>query len=224
MIVNGYNSCKVADTAIIKAGARVGFRNTFCDYCVIHEDAIIGNDNYFASHSVIGSAPEHRDAIENNYKHQYKFLDVIIGDNNRINEFVTINAGAFRHTRVGDSNFILRGAHIGHDTIIGNDNTISCNALIGGHSEIENNCNLGLNSVLHQFSYMGEGAMLGMSAVVTKKKMLLPYNIYVGNPARQLKYNDYLIRKLEIDAITLNILIENYIDRYNLLNRDKDIK
>ena len=199
------------ETAIVSKQAQIGFYNYFGAYCVIHENAIIGDKNYFSSHCSIGSAPEHKVALESGNP----FFNVNIGNNNRFNEFTTISAGAFRETKIGKGNFILRGCYIAHDCILGDSNTISCNVLIGGHSEIEDNCNLGLGSILHQFSYMGEGAMLGMGAIVPKQTKLTPYNIYVGNPVKHLKINEYLIKKLQINNEYIFAIQSRYNRRFS---------
>lgn len=199
------------ETAIVSRQAKIGFYNYFGAYCIVHENADIGDKNHFSSHCSIGSAPEHKQALES----ESPFFNVVIGDRNRFNEFTTVNAGAFRETKIGKDNFFLRGSYIGHDCIIGDRNTISCNVLIGGHSEIEDNCNLGLGSILHQFSYMGEGAMLGMGAIVTKKTKLTPYNIYVGNPANHLKINEYLIKKLGVNNEYIFAIQSRYNRRFS---------
>jgi UDP-N-acetylglucosamine acyltransferase len=159
----------------------MGINNIIHPTAIIYPCVELGDNNYIGAYTVLGSPPEHSRHLDSNYK-------VIIGNNNRITEYVTINQGAENDTIIGDSNFFLRGSHIGHDTKIGNNNTFSCNALVGGYSIIDNNVNMGLGSICHQYSYIPNGTMLGMGTILTKQK-IEEYSIYVGNPAKFLKIN-----------------------------------
>lgn len=187
------NGNQIHDSAIIHKGAELGSNNVIGPYCIIYDDVKLGSNNVILSHTSIGSPPEHKEAIKNN-----KFFPVIIGDNNRFNEFVTVNSGAFQNTVIGNDCFFLRGSHIGHDCVLGNGITVSCNSLIGGHSIIDDYANLGLGCICHQFTYIGKGSMIGMGGIVTKNKEILPFAIYVGNPVVYLKKNIYLINKHNI--------------------------
>lgn len=191
---------QVHATAIIHKGANIGENNFIGPFCIIYDGVTIGSNNVIQSHSTIGSPPEHRAAIKNN---DYK--GVIIGDNNRFNEYVTINSGAFTKTVIGNDCFVLRGVYIAHDCIIGNGVTLSSNALLGGHTKVDDFANLGLGCICHQFTFIGKGSMIGMGAIITKKKQILPYATYVGNPASYLKKNQHLINKYNIsDEFLLN--------------------
>lgn len=165
----------------------MGVNNFIHPTAIIYPCVELGDNNYIGAYSVLGSPPEHIRHLNSDYK-------VIIGNNNRITEYVTINQGAESDTIIGDYNFFLRGSHIGHDSKVGNNNTISCNALVGGYSVIENYVNMGLGSVCHQYSHIPNGTMLGMGCVLTKQK-IDEYSIYVGNPARFLKINNRTIGK-----------------------------
>ena len=175
----------ISDKAIIDPSAVIH------PTAVIYGNVKIGADCYIGAYSVIGSPPEHREAIA-----EGRQTGVLIRDNVRINEYVTVSAGVERTTTIRQRAFIQRGAYISHDTIIGNMVTVSCNVLIGGHSEIDRDANLGLGCIIHQRSKIREGCMIGMGAVVTKSQETQPYKVYVGSPAKYLKDNEYLINKL----------------------------
>lgn len=203
------NSNQIHESAVIYNGANVGSNNYYGPFCTIYSDAIIGHNNKFVSHCSIGSPPEHKSALSKN-----EWLKVIIGNDNRFNEFVTVNCGTENNTYIGSNCFLLRGSHVGHDAIIGNNVTLSCNALVGGHSIIEDDVNFGLGSICHQFSYIGRGAMIGMGTVIPKKKRILPFKTYIGNPVRELKDNQHLIDKLNVEEKVLNELRTNYSKEY----------
>lgn len=196
---------RIHKTAVIYDGVKLGSNNHIGPFCTIYPNAVMGSNNNFVSYCSIASPPEHKSALEKEV-----WLKVIIGNNCRFNEFVTVNCGTVNDTVIGNGVFMLRGSHVGHDCIIGNNVTLSCNALIGGHSIIENDVNFGLGSICHQFSYIGRGAMIGMGTIITKRKRIAPFKTYVGNPVNELKDNQYLIDKLNIDDKILNDLRTSY--------------
>lgn len=93
---------------------------------------------------------------------------VILGARNVIREHVTIHRGlregAF--TRLGDDNFLMAGAHLGHDVQAGNHNVIANNALLGGHVAVGDRCFLGGGSVYHQFVRLGDLVMVQGQAAI----------------------------------------------------------
>lgn len=191
-------------TAIIGKNVVLGSNNKIGAYVVIDGNTVIGDNNEFYPFCSIGSDPEHKSFYGSENK------GVIIGSDNVIREYVTINAGCYRPTRLGDSNWMLRGSHAGHDALIGDNCTISCNVLIGGHSIVGDYANLGLGAIIHQFSVIGGGAMLGMGTVVTKKSRVEPLRTYVGNPARLLRENGHIVSKLSEEQMSAFHLLYHY--------------
>lgn len=187
------NGNSIHDTAIVYKGCALGSNNIIGPYCIIYPNAIIGNNNKFVSHCSIGASPQHKE-FENTHNKK-----AIIGNTNVFREFCTVHSGALEDTVIGDLNYFMVYVHIPHDAILGNNITIANNCQIGGHTIIEDHANLGLGSIIHQFSYIGTGAMIGMGSVVTKKKRVNPFTVYIGNPINQLKENKYLIDKLKMD-------------------------
>lgn len=187
-------SNKIHPTAIIGDNVQLGVGNTIGAYVVIDGNTTIGNNNHFYPYSSIGSEPEHKSFFGKENK------GLVIGNNNVIREYVTINAGCYRQTQLGNGIWMLKGSHVGHDSIMGDGVMISCNVLIAGHCYIGREANLGLGVILHQFSVIGGGAMLGMGCVVTKKSKIMPLRTYVGNPAKLLKENAVLINRLTSDV------------------------
>ena len=173
---------QIHPTAIISDTVKIGSGNYIGPYSIITGDTEIGDNNYIASHVVIGSPAEHKEYFG-------KIGKVIIGNNNRINEFVTINQGTVKPTRLHDNIIMLRGSHVGHDSEIFDNVTISCNVMIGGHSSILEYANIGLGAVLHQYSVIGSVSMVGMGSVVIKSSEARPCVTIGGNPARFLKKN-----------------------------------
>jgi UDP-N-acetylglucosamine acyltransferase len=173
-------------TAIIGENVTLGEGNYIGAYCNI-TNAVIGDNNRFEAYVSIGTQAEHRDYMGNDKLVTKK---VLIGDNNIIREFVTINAGTLNPTIIGYKNTLLRGSHIGHDTEIKNNCAISCNVMIGGHCYLMAGVNIGLNAVIHQFTKIGAYAMIGMGSVVTKNKLIFCGELWYGNPAKYQGINN----------------------------------
>ena len=150
---------------------------------IVYPNVKIGKNLYIGAYSVIGGPPEHREYWNEEYSY------VIIEDDVRISNHVTIDSGCTHPTRISKGSIILAHAHIGHDAYIGNYVTIACGAKIGGHCIIENKCNIGLNASIHQFKTIPTGCMIGANAFVGKTLIMEPNSKYVGVPARYLSPN-----------------------------------
>jgi UDP-N-acetylglucosamine acyltransferase len=198
---DGYTKNVIHPTAIIGKDVVLGSGNYIGAFSQIVGKTIIGDNNHFEAYCSVGTEPEHKDYFgkEN--------MGVYIGNNNRICEFTTISAGCEIRTMLQNNITILRGSYIGHDSIISDDCTISCNALLGGHSFIGKGANIGMGAILHQYSQIGAYAMIGMGAIITKKVKVQSFGMYVGNPAKYIKENDYQKKKFTYEQI-LQICID----------------
>lgn len=195
-------SNNIHPTAIIGENVKLGNNNFIGAYCVIDGNTVIGDNNVFKSHCCIGSEPEHKKFFGQPNK------GLIIGDNNVFREFTTVNSGCERPTVLYDNIIMLRGSHVGHDSIVNDECTISCNVLIGGHSYIGKGANMGLGSICHQFSKIGSFSMIGMGCIITKKTEVNSFSVYVGNPAKFIRNNDFQIEKFTIEE--MNEIIERF--------------
>jgi len=192
-------------TSIIGDNVTLGVNNHIGPFCYIIGDTIIGNNNKFEAYCSIGTPPEHRDYFNS------KEGKTIIGDNNIIREFVTINAGTKNTTILNNDITLLKGSHIGHDCVIEDKVNLSCNVLIGGHSYLMEGSNFGLGSACHQFSTIGAYSMIGMNSTITKNSNIIPGKIYVGSPSKLIKENILGLKRNKISPQKL----EKFIKQYN---------
>ena len=180
---------EIDPTAIIEPGAVIGKGNTIGAYTVIRSCVVIGNNNYIAPHVVIGEPAEYRVHPEQTFPGR-----VVIGDRNRISEFVSIQAGILtRETRIYDECYIMHGCHIAHDNVIYNKVTIAPLVCLGGMVTIGYASNIGMGVKIHPRLVIGIGTMIGMGAVVTKN--IPEWETWAGVPAKFMKMNDKAIRK-----------------------------
>ena len=135
----------------------------------------IGKNNKFYPFASIGNDPQ-------DMKYKGEKTKLIIGDNNTIREYSTINPGTAQGggiTKVGNNNLIMINAHIAHDCIIGNDIVIANSAAIAGHAEIGDNVVIGGNCGIQQFTRIGRMAMIGGMTGVSRD--VIPYGLSTGN-------------------------------------------
>ena len=108
--------------------------------------------------------------------------NLIIGKNNTIREYVTINPGTKSGgglTKIGDNCLLMISSHIAHDCNVGNNVVIANNVPLGGHVTIEDSVVIGGNSAVQQFTRIGRLAMIGGMTGVLKD--VIPFGLSFGN-------------------------------------------
>lgn len=145
-------SAEIGAYAIIEGPVQIGAGCRIAPHAQIVGDTVIGAGTAIGRAAVIGEYPQDigfTPAIQSGVR---------IGLNNVIREHVTIHRGSKEGglTVVGDGNFIMVGAHLGHDVKLGNKNIIANAALIAGHVHLGNNTFLGGGAVFHQFLRIGD--------------------------------------------------------------------
>ena len=107
---------------------------------------------------------------------------VLIGENNMIREYVTINPGTKGgggQTIVGNNCLFMISSHIAHDCKVGNNVVIANNVPLGGHVTLEDSVVIGGNSAVQQFTRIGRLAMIGGMTGVLKD--VIPFGLSFGN-------------------------------------------
>src|SRR6185295_17270650 len=175
-------------TAIVSSRASIGKGVTIGPYCcigdrvtiddrcrldshvVIEGPTTIGTDNRFFPFCVIGVPPQ-----DLKYKGEDTFLT--IGSHNVFREYVNVHRGTKGgggHTRIGDYNFLMVGAHVAHDCVLGSHIIMANAATLAGHVTLEDHATIGAYSGVHQFCRVGTYAFVGGYSVITKD--VLPYS------------------------------------------------
>jgi UDP-N-acetylglucosamine acyltransferase len=197
------DNVEVGPYAIIESGAEIGSNCVIQAHAVIEGSATLGQGNVVGYGTIIGSAPQ-------DLSHTPKIKSrVIIGDNNRIREHVTIHRGSKEDgiTRVGDHCFLMTGCHLAHDVQIGNHVIITNNVLLAGHIEVGDRAVLGGGSVFHQFIRIGRNAMV--SGGIRFGKDIPPFTIG-GHLNTIIGLNAIGLRRSGISACTRLALQEAY--------------
>jgi len=135
----------------------------------------IGNGTKIFPFASIGTHPQ--DLKFNNEKNS-----IVIGKNNTIREYVTINPGTEGGgsvTIIGNDCLFMISSHVAHDCKIGNNVIIANNVPLGGHVTIEDSVIIGGNSAVQQFTRIGRLAMIGGMTGVLKD--VIPFGLSIGN-------------------------------------------
>ena len=147
---------EVGPGVIIEAGAVIG------EGCKIQARAVVTGHVRMGKHNTVGYG-----AIIGGDPQDFAFRcetpsTVVIGDHNIFREYVTIHRGTKEGsvTTVGNNNFLMVGAHMGHNSSVGNNVIIANNCLLAGYVEVQDGAVLGGGSVFHQFIRVGRLCMV----------------------------------------------------------------
>lgn len=152
---------EVGPYVCIGAEVEIGARTVVQSHAVIEGKVRLGTDNQVGHGAVIGGLPQ-----DLSFKPGTR-SGVEIGNGNMIREHVTIHRGTAEDsaTRLGDNNFLMAGAHLGHNCTVGSKVVIANHCLLGGYVIVEDSVFLGGGCVFHQFMRIGRLAIAqGLSA------------------------------------------------------------
>ncbi len=138
---------------------------------------VLGKNNRLEAGAAVGGPPQ-----DLSYKGEPTQL--VIGDNNTIREFVTINCGTSKGegvTRIGSHCMIMAYSHIAHDCQIGDHVVIANVNQLAGHVVFEDHVKTGGMCGFNQFIRIGKHAFIGGDSAVNKD--VLPYVIASGKMA-----------------------------------------
>jgi UDP-N-acetylglucosamine acyltransferase len=168
-------SARIADTAdigplcVIGADVEIGpgtrlMANVYCE-----GPLLIGADNTFFPYSTVGVAPQ-------DLKYKGERSRTVIGDRNRIREFVTIHRGTEGGgmvTTLGSDNLLMAYVHVAHDVVLGSHTVLANGVTLAGHVVIGDWAVIGAFTGVHQFCRIGRHCMIGGYSVITQD--VLPY-------------------------------------------------
>ena len=225
----------IHNTAIINPKAKIGDNVSIGPYCNIDGDVTIRDNVTLVSHisisgfttigentkiwpfSVIGSEPQ-------DLKYDSEETNLVIGDNNKIREYVTINPGTIGgggKTVIGNNCLFMISSHIAHDCQVGNNVIIANNVPLGGHAIIEDNVVIGGNSAVQQFTRIGKMAMIGgMTGVLND---VIPYGLSTGNRNSLQGLNLIGLRRAKFENKDILGLSEAYKEIFATKNINENI-
>ena len=184
----------IHSSAVVGKRATLGDGNEIGPGCVIEDGVVLGSRNklwmnvYVGPGTTIGDENQlHMGAVLGHLPQDVAFAGgatyTTIGSRNTIREYVTIHRGTKEGTAtvLGDDNFLMANAHLGHNCQVGNKTILTNLATLAGHCTVEEGAVLSGMVVVHQFTRIGRLAMVsGLSAV---NKDVPPFMLCGGRPA-----------------------------------------
>ena len=169
------NSANIGPYSVIGPNVEIGENVIIHSHVNISGNTKIGNGNKIYPFASIGNDPQ-------DLKYNGEETKLVIGNNNKIREYVTINPGTVGGgglTKIGNNCLFMISSHIAHDCYVGNNVIIANNVPLGGHVTIEDNVVIGGNSAVQQFTRIGKLAMIGGMTGVLQD--VIPYGLSIGN-------------------------------------------
>ncbi|MCA9120242.1 MAG: acyl-ACP--UDP-N-acetylglucosamine O-acyltransferase [Planctomycetaceae bacterium] len=151
----GRNVC-IGPFSIVEDDVVVGDNCRLAGHVTIKSGTALGADNEVSEGAVLGGIPQHTKAGS-------QVGTLLIGNGNRIREYVTIHRALAptNCTKVGDGNMFMVNSHIAHDCNIGNHTVIVNNVMLAGHISVGDGAYFGGAAGAHQFCRIGRLAMVG---------------------------------------------------------------
>lgn len=180
---------RVHATAVVGDGVRLGDDAVVGPYSVLIGPLDVGARAWIGPFVSLGAPSEVRDGPHPvGWDGEAAGGGVVIGAGCVLREFVTVNQGFERPTRLGADCYLMSGSHIGHDSVLGDGVTVTSAVQVAGHCDIWPWVNLGLGVVVHQRAAVGPGAMVGMGSVV--RRDVEAFTVSLGDPARATGMNE----------------------------------
>jgi len=188
-------SAKLADDVsvgpwtLIGPDVEIGPGSKIESHVVIKGPTVIGVNNHIYQFSSIGEGTPDQ-------KYQGEPTRLVIGDNNRIRENVTIHRGTVQdrsETTIGNNNLLMAYVHIGHDSILGDHIILVNSTALAGHVHIGDWAILSGFTLVHQFCKIGPHCFSGMGTAIGKD--VPAYMTVSGAPAEAKTINAEGLRR-----------------------------
>ncbi|MEM7758312.1 MAG: acyl-ACP--UDP-N-acetylglucosamine O-acyltransferase, partial [Cyanobacteria bacterium P01_A01_bin.40] len=173
---------KIEPYAVIGNQVTIGANTVVGSHAIIDGYTTIGQDNQIFPGAAIGLEPQ-------DLKYKGANSKVVIGDRNRIREYVTINRATDEGeaTIIGNDSLLMAYSHVGHNCVIENEVIIANSVAIAGHVRVESMATISGVLGIHQFVHIGRMAMVGGMSRISRD--VPPYMTVEGNPARVRSLN-----------------------------------
>ena len=149
-VTNKFSNCSIHSTAVVDNNAKLDAGVEIGPYCIVGKNVRIGKNTKLKSHifvdgdTVIGENNEifpfaSIGLVPQDLKFKGENSQLIIGNNNKIREHVTIHLGTKdggNLTQLGNNCLLMVGVHIAHDCKVGNSVILANNATLAGHVEV----------------------------------------------------------------------------------------
>ena len=208
------DNVEIGPYSIIGPKVKIATNTKIHSHVSIVGDTSIGKGNEIFPFASIGTPPQ-------DLKYKGEKNSIIIGDNNKLREYVNINPGTEQGggvTTIGNNNLFMVYCHVAHDCNVSNNIVLANNVQVGGHVVIQNNAIIGGSCAIHQFSRIGESSMVGgMTGVLSD---VIPFGLSLGNRNSLVGLNLIGLRRAKISNENIKIIQE----AYNILFKSENFR
>jgi len=209
------DNVSIGPFCIIEENVSIGEGTIIKPYVQIKSNTSIGKNNTIYQGSVLGEVPQ-------DLKYNREKTSLIIGDNNTIREFCTLNIGTdhSNKTIVGSNCLFMAYVHVAHDCVVSDKVILANGVQLGGHVEIQYHATVGGMSPVHQFCKVGKHSFIGGGRLALQD--VPPYILATGEPLQYSGINSIGLRRRDFDLSTRNVIkkVYKYIYRSKLNTND----
>lgn len=164
------SECEIGPYVVVEGPVKIRRGTRVMAHATLMGWTEIGEENEIHPGAVLGDAPQ-----DKAYAGTESYLK--IGSRNIVREFVQVHRGTApgSSTVVGNDNYFMAGAHVGHNCRLGDHIVLANGALLAGYVEVGDRAFISGNCVVHQFVRVGElSLMRGLSGA---SRDVPPYSI-----------------------------------------------
>lgn len=191
---------RIGPYSIVGPHVTLGAGSVLESHVVLTGRTTVGRNAHIFPFAVIGEVPQ-------DLKFGGEESSLVIGDNVRIREHVTVHLGTEGGgmvTRIGNDCLIMVGAHIAHDCQLGDNCIVVNNVLLGGHVTVGDHAIVGGGSAVHQFVRIGPHAMIGGMTALDQD--VIPYGLAMGDRGHLAGLNLVGLRRRGFDREAIGAL------------------
>jgi len=199
---------EVGPYSVVGAEVRIGDRTRIGSQVVIDGRTTIGEDNLIVGQANLGAPPQ-------DISYRGEATELVIGDRNKIREFVTINRGTIKGggvTSIGSDNLLMACCHVAHDCEIEDQVILANTVLLAGHVKVCSGAAISGLSAAHHFVTVGRNAYVGGMSRMSQD--VPPFMLLEGHPARVRRVNVIGLRRAGFEEAQIESLQHAFREIY----------
>lgn len=180
---------EIGPYSVVGPAVRIGDRTRIGSQVVIDGKTTLGEDNLIVGQANLGAPPQ-------DVSYRGEETELVLGDRNKIREFVTINRGTIKgggFTRIGSDNLLMACCHVAHDCEIEDHVILANTVLLAGHVKVCSGAAVSGLSAAHHFVTIGRNAYVGGMSRMSQD--VPPFMLLEGHPARVRRVNVIGLRR-----------------------------
>ncbi len=197
-------SVEIGPFCCVGPGVNIASETVLISHVRIEGPTTIGKRNIIYPFSNIGAAPQ-------DLKYNGEASELLVGDDNKIRECVTLNRGTTgggNVTKIGSNCLFMAYSHVGHDAVIGDGVILANSAAVAGHVVIQDYAIVGGLTGVTQFCVVGKHAYIGANSMIHKD--VPPFVTANGAPIVPRGINKVGLSRKGYSEVTIRELIKVY--------------